>query len=266
MMWMWVMSPCIAMAQAVPTTNGLLPFSLRAYKKNILQAEAVTALAAAGAFQTVSQYGAHAENHYMLKDMGTAGMAIQLPRQYGGLGLAGQFNGGRIASSLAIGANMALKLQEQLGIGIGMRLTGFKWAGQPLQWGIQAKGGMLYWITPKTAIGFQLEEWLPIGADKEKTRSRFQEIITGMGTSVNNNVYLAMEIRKRTGEQPGIGGLLEWQLDSAIGARAGINTSNNMLSLGLTKKKGKNAWGLDLGNHPQLGFSSCITLSHVLGE
>lgn len=266
MIWMWVMSPFLAMAQAVPTANTLLPLSLRGYTKNIQQAGPAFALAAAGAFQTVQQFGAQAENRFMLKDMTIIGLAFMLPQRYGSLGFGGHFNGGSIFSSFSTGTTMGIRLQEQLGTGICMKLTGFKWASQPLQWGIQAGGGMLYCINPTTTLGFQVEEWLPIRGDRENPRPTFREIITGIGTSANSNLYLAAEIRKRTGEATGIGGLLEWQLNQTIGIRAGINTANNIMMVGMTKRMGDNIWGLDLGNHPQLGFSMGLTMNHASGK
>lgn len=254
------------MAQAVPTVNSLLPFSLRGYKQKIAEAEPVAALVAATAFQNTQQLGAHAENNFILKDMSSVGMALLLPRPSGSLGFVGQYRGGGVASTLTTGATMGIKLQEKLGMGIGIKLTGFKWRGQAFQFGLLTNGGILYRITPTTAIGFQLEEWFSMVASKEKPKTRFREIITGIGTSVNDNIYFAIEIRKRTGEIPGVGGLLEWQLDPTIGIRTGINTANNMLSLGMTKQGGTNNWGMDLGNHPQLGFSARLTISHALGK
>jgi len=266
MIWMWVMAPFLAMAQAVPTANTLLPLSLRAYRKNIQHAEPAFALAAAGAFQTVQQYGANAENRFMLKDMTIMGMAFILPQRYGSLGFGGHFNGGGLFSSFSTGTTMGLRLHEQFGTGICMKLTGFKWAAEPLQWGIQAGGGMLYCINPTTMLGIQVEEWRPIGENKEKPSPTFREVITGIGTEANSNLYLVAEIRKRTGEATGIGGLLEWQLDQTIGIRAGINTSNNIMMVGMTKRMGDNIWGLDLGNHPQLGFSIGLTMNHASGK
>lgn len=266
MIWVWVISPFMAMPQAVPTANTLLPFSLTAYKKNSAQALSAVALAAAGAFQTNHEWGVQAENRFMLKDMTLVAVAKTLRLQQGSLGFSGHFNGGNIASSFTTGATTGLKLREQLGIGICMRLTGFKWAGQPIQWGIQAGGGILYCINTTTAIGFHLDEWLPIGAGKENPGSRFREIITGIGTAVNTNLYLALEIRKRTGELPGIGGLLEWQLDQATGICGGINTANNILMMGMKKQVGINVWGITFSSHPQLGFSMGLTMNHGLGK
>ncbi len=266
MILLWVMSPFLTMAQAVPTANTLLPLSLRAYTKSKQHAGPAFALAAAGAFQTIQQLGIQAENRFMLKDMSNLGMALLLPKRYGSLGFGGHFSGGGIFSSFSTGTSMGIRLDQPLGIGICMKLTGFKWATQPVQWGIQAGAGMLYCITPATALGFQLEEWLPVGGAKENRRTTYREIITGIGTAASSKIYLGAEIRKRTGEATEIGGLLEWQLDQTIGIRTGINTANNIMVVGITKQMGDNVWGLDIGNHPQLGFSIGLTMNHASGK
>lgn len=263
---MWMMMPMLANAQAIPGTNAFLPFGLLAYKKTGQQAESSAGLAAASAFQTIPQVGFHAGNRFMIRDMNHAGIACIFPQKNGALGVAGMYNGGGIFAGFSGSSSIGLKIHQQLGIGLSMELTGFKWSGQPLSLGMQAKGGMLYWINPKTGLGFQVSQWFPLGRKMENFNQTVRELITGIGTTVNENLYLSVEIRKQTNALTAISGLVEWQAAASIGLLAAINTTSHSFMMGLTKNIEKNKWGIMFSNHPQLGLSGMLTVNHGLAK
>lgn len=265
-MMMWMMMPMLANAQAISGTNSFLPFGLLAYKKTGQQAESTVGLVAANAFQTNPQIGFHAGNRFMIRDMNHAGITGILPQKNGALGFSGRFSGGGIYAGFSGSSSMGLKIHEQLGIGLSMELTGFKWSGQPLSLGMQAKGGMLYWINPKTGLGFQVNQWFPIGRRMDKSNRTVRELITGIGTTVNENLYLSVEIRKQTNALTEVSGLVEWQAAASIGLLAAINTTSHSFMMGLTKNLEKNKWGIIFSNHPQLGLSGMLTVNHGIAK
>lgn len=263
MTWMMMM-PMLANAQAISGTNALLPFGLLAYKKTGQQAESSVELAAASAFQTIPQVGFHAGNRFMIKEMNHAGIACIIPQKNAALGFSGRFSGGGIFTGFSGSSSMGVKIHEQFGIGLSMELTGFKWSGELLSLGMQARGGMLYWVNPKTGLGFQVNQWFPIGRRKENPNKTVRELITGIGSTVNEHLYLSMEIRKRTNELTEVSGLAEWEAAPSIGLLAALNTANHSFMMGITKSKDKNKWGIFFNNHPQLGLSGSLTMNHGL--
>ena len=265
-MMMWMMVPMMASAQEISGTNAFLPFGLLAYKKTGQLAASTVELAAANAFQTIPQVGFHAGNRFMVKEMNHAGIAFILPQKNGALGFSGRFGGGGLFAGFSGSASMGLKIHEQLGIGLSMELTGFKWLGQSASMGMQAKGGMLYWINPKTALGFQVNQWFSLGRSVGNSNSMTRELITGMGTAVNAQLYIAMEIRKRTHELTEISGLVEWQAAASIGLLAAINSTSHSFMMGISKSIDKNKWGIFFNNHPQLGLSGSLTMNHGLAK
>ena len=265
-MMMWMMMPLMASAQAISGTNAFLPLGLLAYKKTGQQAASAVELAAASAFQTIPQVGLYAGNRFMIREMNHAGIAGIFPQKNGALGFSGRFNGGGIFTSFSGSSSMGLKIHEQLGIGISMELTGFKWSGQPASLGMQAKGGMLYWVNPKTGLGFQVNQWFPLGRRAENSNKTIRELITGIGTTVNEHLYLSMEIRKQTNALTEVSGLVEWQAAASIGFLAAINTTSNSFMMGLTKSVEKNKWGIIFSHHPQLGLSGNLTVNHGLAK
>ncbi len=265
-MMMWMMTPIMASAQAIYGTNAFLPFGLLAYKKTGQQAESSVGLVAASAFQTNPQVGFHAGNRFMIRDMNHAGIACIFPQKNGALGFSGRFNGGGLFAGFSGSSSMGLKIHQQLGIGLSMELTGFKWSGQPASLGMQAKGGMLYWVNPKTGLGFQVNQWLPLGSRPENFNRMVRELITGIGTTVNQQLYLSMEIRKRTNELTEISGLVEWQAVTSIGLLAAINSTSHSFMMGITKSIEKKKWGIIFTNHPQLGLSGMLTVNHGLAK
>jgi hypothetical protein len=265
-MMMWMMMPMLANAQAIVGTNAFLPFGLLAYKKTGQQTESSAAMAAASAFQTIPQIGFHAGNRFMIRDMNHAGITGILPQKNGALGFSGRFSGGGIFAGFSGSSSMGLKIHEQLGIGLSMELTGFKWSGQPLSLGMQAKGGMLYWINPKTGLGFQVSQWFPLGRKMDNPKKIIRELITGIGTTVNESLYLAVEIRKQTNALTEVSGLVEWQAATSIGLLAAINTTSHSFMMGLTKNLEKNKWGIIFSNHPELGLSGMLTVNHGIAK
>jgi hypothetical protein len=266
LMMMWMMMPMLANAQAIFGTSAFLPFGLLAYKKTGQQAETSAELAAASAFQTIPQIGIHAGNRFMIRDMNHAGISGIFPQKNGALGFSGRFSGGGIFAGFSGSSSLGLKIHQQLGIGLSMELTGFKWSGQPFRMGMQAKGGMLYWINPKTGLGFQVSQWIPIMRKTENYNRTVRELITGIGTTVNENLYLSVEIRKQTNALTAISGLVEWQAAASIGLLAAINTTSHSFMMGLTKNTDKNKWGIIFSNHPQLGLSGMLTVNHGLAK
>ena len=131
---------------------------------------------------------------------------------------------------------------------------------------MQAKGGMLYWVNPKTGLGFQVNQWFPLGSRPENFNRMVRELITGIGTTVNQQLYLAMEIRKRTNELTEISGLVEWQAATSIGLLAAINSTSHSFMMGITKSIEKKKWGIIFTNHPQLGLSGMLTVNHGLAK
>jgi len=265
-MMMWMMMPMMANAQTISGTDAFLPFGLLAYKKSGQQAESSVGLAAASAFQTIPQVGLHAGNRFMIKEMNHAGISFISPQKNGALGFSGRYRGAGIFAGFSGSASMGLKIHEQLGIGLSMELTGFKWLGQSASLGMQAKGGMLYWLNPTTGLGFQVNQWFPLGIKMEKSKSITRELITGIGTAVNAQLYLSMEIRKRTHELTEISGLVEWQAAATISLLAAINSTSHSFMMGITKSKDKNKWGIIFSNHPQLGLSGSLTMNHGLAK
>ena len=265
-MMMWVMMPMLAGAQTIAGTEAFLPFGLLAYKKTGQQAESSVGFVAASAFQTIPQLGLHAGNRYMIREMNQAGIAFILPQKNGALGFSGRFSGGGIFTGFSGGSSMGLKIHEQLGIGLSLELTGFKWTGQSPILGMQAKSGMLYWINPKTGLGFQVNQWFPLGQNMEDANRSLRELITGIGTAVNEQLYLSLEIRKRTNELTAISGLVEWQAAASIGLLAAIHTSNHMFMMGITKSRDRNKWGIFFSHHPQLGLSGSLSMNHGLAK
>lgn len=265
-MMMWMMMPILANAQAISGTNAFLPFGLLAYKKTGQQAESSAAMVAASAFQTIPQIGFHAGNRFMIRDMNHAGFAGILPQKNGTLSFSGRFSGGGIYAGFSGSSSMGLKIHQQLGIGLSMELTGFKWSSQPLRLGMQAKGGMLYWINPKTGLGFQVSQWFPLGRGMDNSNRTVRELITGIGTTVNENLYLSVEIRKQTNARTEVSGLLEWQAAASIGLLTAINTTSHSFMMGLTKQTEKNKWGIIFSNHPQLGLSGMLTVNHGIAK
>lgn len=265
-MMMWMMMPMLADAQTISGTEALLPFGLLAYKKTGQQAESSVGFSAASAFQTIPQVGFHAGNQFMIREMNHAGIAGIFPQKNGALGFSGRYNGAGIFTSFSGSSSLGLKIHEQLGIGLSMELTGFKWLGQSANLGIQAGGGMLYWINSKTGLGFQVNQWFPIGLRLENSKNALRELITGIGTAVNEKLYLAMEISKRTNELTTVSGLVEWQAAASIGLLAAVNTTSQMFMMGITKSREKNKWGFFFSNHPQLGLSGCLTVNHGLAK
>ena len=265
-MMMWMMMPLMASAQAISGTNAFLPFGLLAYKKTGQQAESSVGLVGASAFQTISQLGFHAGNRFMIRDMNHTGIACIFPQKNGALGFSGRYSGGGIFAGFSGSSSMGLKIHQQLGIGLSMELTGFKWSGQSTSLGMQAKGGMLYWLNPKTGLGFQVNQWFPLGRSQGNFNRMIRELITGIGTTVNQQLYLSMEIRKRTNELTEISGLVEWQAAASIGLLAAINTASHSFMMGLTKNIEKNKWGIIFSNHPQLGLSGNLTVNHGLAK
>jgi hypothetical protein len=265
-MMMWLMMPMMASAQEISGTNAFLPFGLLAYKKTGQQAASTVELAAANAFQTLPQVGFHAGNRFMIKEMNHAGISFISPQKNGALGFSGSYRGGGIFAGFSGSASMGLKIHEQLGIGLSMELTGFKWLGQSASLGMQAKGGTLYWLNPTTGLGFQVNQWFPLGRRIENSNSITRELITGIGTAVNAQLYLSMEIRKRTHELTEISGLVEWQAAATISLLAAINSTSHSFMMGITKSKDKNKWGVIFSNHPQLGLSGSLTMNHGLAK
>ena len=265
-MMMWMMMPLMAKAQAISGTDALLPFGLLAYKKSGQQAESSVGLTAASAFQTIPQVGFHAGNRFMIKEMNHAGVACIFPQKNGALGFSGSYRGGGIFAGFSGSSSLGMKIHEQLGIGLSMELTGFRWLGQSAQLGMQAKGGMLYWLNPTTGLGFQVTQWFPLGRRMEKSKSITRELITGIGTAVNAQLYLSMEIRKRTHELTEISGLVEWQAAASICLLAAINSTSHSFMMGITKSIDKNKWGVFFNNHPQLGLSGSLTMNHGLAK
>ena len=265
-MMMWMMMPMMAGAQAISGTQAFLPFGLLAYKKTGQHAESLVGLVAAGAFQTIPQLGFHAGNQFMIREMNEAGIAFILPQKNGAFGFSGQYSGGGIFAGFSGSSSMGLKINEQLGIGLSMELTGFKWTDQAPSLGMQAKGGMLYWINPKTGLGFQVNQWFPLGKGVGNSNRFLRELITGIGTAVNEQLYLCLEIRKRTNELTEISGLVEWQAAASIGLLAAIHTTNHLFMMGITKSREKNKWGIFFSNHPQLGLSGSLTMNHGLSK
>jgi hypothetical protein len=100
----------------------------------------------------------------------------------------------------------------------------------------------------------------------EKSKSITRELITGIGTAVNAQLYLSMEIRKRTHELTEISGLVEWQAAASISLLAAINSTSHSFMMGITKSKDKNKWGIIFSNHPQLGLSGSLTMNHGLAK
>ena len=263
---MWMMMPMMANAQAILGTNAFLPFGLLAYKKNGQQAESSAGMPAANAFQTIPQIGFHAGNRFMIRDMNQAGITGIFPQKNGALGFSGRFSGGGISTGFSGSSSMGMKIHEQCGMGLSMELTGFKWSGQPLTLGMQAKGGMLYWINPKTGLGFQVNQWFPVGRKMENSNKIVRELITGIGTTVNETLYLSVEIRKQTNALTEVSGLVEWQAAASIGLLTAINTTSHSFMMGLTKNTEKNKWGIIFSNHPQLGLSGMLTVNHGLAN
>lgn len=263
---MWMMMPIMASAQVISGTDAFLPFGLLAYKKTGQQAESSVGLPAASAFQTIPQLGFHAGNRFMIREMNHAGIAFIYPQKNGALGFSGQYSGGGIFAGFSGSSSMGLKIHEQLGIGISMELTAFKWTGQSSSLGMQAKGGMLYWVNPKTGLGFQVNQWFPIGRRLENSNSALRELITGIGSAVNEHLYVALEIRKRTNEGAEVSGLLEWEAAASIGLLAAINSTNHSFMMGLTKTMNRKKWGIMFSNHPQLGLSGSLTMNHGLAK
>ena len=263
---LWMMMPMLANAQAILGTNTFLPFDLLAYKKNGQQAESSAGMAAANAFQTIPQIGIHAGNRFMIRDMNHVGIACISPQKNGAMGFSGRFSGGGIYAGFSGSSSMGMKIHEQLGIGLSMELTGFKWSGQPLGLGIEAKGGMLYWVNPKTGLGFQVNQWFPLGQRMDNSNRTVRELITGIGTTVNESLYLSVEIRKQTNALTAISGLVEWQAAASIELLAAINSTSHSFMMGLIKKIEKNKWGIIFSNHPQLGLSGMITMNHGLAK
>ena len=261
-MMMWMMMPMMANAQLISGTNVFLPFGLLAYKKTGQQAESSAGLAAASAFQTNPMIGFHAGNQFMIKEMNHAGIACILPQKNGAMGFSGRYSGGGIFTGFSGSSSMGLRIHEQLGIGLSIELTGFKWTDYPTSLGIQAKGGMLYWVNQKTGLGFQVNQWFPVGRKKENFNQSMRELITGIGSAVSAELYLSMEIRKRTNEPAEVSGLVEWQAATSIGLLAAINTTSHSFMMGITKSTGKNKWGIFFNNHTQLGLSGSITMNH----
>ena len=200
----------------------------------------------------------------MIRDMNLAGIACIFPQKNGALGFAGRYSGGGIFSAFSGSSSMGLKLNQQLGIGLSMALTGYKWSGQSSSLGMQANGSMLYWINPKTGLGFQVSQWFPFGRGFENSNRTVRELITGIGTAVNETLYLSMEIRKQTNTLTEVSGLVEWQAAVSIGLLAAINTTSHSFMMGLTKNIEKNKWGIMFSNHPQLGLSGMLTMNHAL--
>mgnify|MGYP007031615546 CR=1 FL=1 len=256
----------MAGAQAISGTQAFLPFGLLAYKKTGQQAESSVGLVAAGAFQKIPQLGFHAGNQFMIREMNEAGIAFILPQKNGALGFSGQYSGGGIFAGFSGSSSMGLKIHEQLGLGLSMELTGFKWSGELLSLGMQARGGMLYWVNPKTGLGFQVNQWFSLGRSVGNSNSMTRELITGMGTAVNAQLYIAMEIRKRTHELTEISGLVEWQAAASIGLLAAINSTSHSFMMGISKSIDKNKWGIFFNNHPQLGLSGSLTMNHGLAK
>jgi hypothetical protein len=93
-----------------------------------------------------------------------------------------------------------------------------------------------------------------------------RELITGIGTTVNQQLYLSMEIRKRTNELTEISGLVEWQAVTSIGLLAAINSTSHSFMMGITKSIEKKKWGIIFSNHPQLGLSGMLTVNHGLAK
>lgn len=265
-MMMWMMMPMLAKAQAISGTNTFLPFGLLAYKKTGLPTESSVGIVAASAFQTIPQMGLYAGNRFMIRDINDAGISGIFPQKNGTLGFSGRFSGGGIYTGFGGSSSMGLKIHEQLGIGLSMGLTGFKWSGQPTRLCIETKGGMLYWINSKTGLGFQLNQWFPLGRGVENSRRGVRELITGIGTTVNENLYLSVEIRKQTNALTAISGLVEWQAAASIGLLAAINTTSHSFMMGITKNIEKNKWGIVFNNHPQLGISGMLTVNHEIAK
>jgi len=258
--------PIMATAQLISGTDAFLPFGLLAYKKTGQQAESSVGLAAASAFHTIPQVGYHAGNQFMIKELNHAGFACIFPQTNGVLGFSGRYSGGGIFTGFSGGSTMGLKIHEQLGIGLSMELTGFKWLGKSLSLGIHAKGGMLYWVNPKTGLGFQVNQWLPLVRKTENFNQSLHELITGIGSAVNEELYLSMEIRKRTNELTEISGLVEWQAAASISFLVAISTTNHQFMMGITKSREKKKWGIFFNNHPLLGLSGCLTMNHGLAK
>jgi hypothetical protein len=235
-----------------------------AYKKTGQQAASSVGLPAASAFQTIPQLGFHTGNRFMIREMNHAGFSCIFPQKNGALGFSGQYSGGGIFADFSGSSSMGVKIHEQLGIGLSMELTAFKWTGLSPSLGMEAKGGFLYWVNPKTGWGFQVNQWFPIGQRTENANRTVREIITGIGSTVNNQLYLSMEIRKRTNELAEVSGLLEWEAVASIGLLAAINTSSHTFTMGITKSREKNKWGIFFSNHPQLGLSGSLTVNHGL--
>lgn len=265
-MMMWMMMPMMAGAQAISGTQASLPFGLLAYKKIGQQAESSVGLVAASGFQTTPQLGFHVGNQFMIKEMNHAGVACILPQKNGAIGFSGKFSGGGIFAGFLGGSSIGLKIHEHLGVGLSMELTGFKWTDQSPSLGIQAKGGMLYFVNPQIGWGFQLNQWFPLGQRIETPNKTVRELITGIGSAVNEQLYLAMEIRKRTNELTEISGLLGWEPAASLGLVAAINTTSNSFMMGITKSREKNKWGIFFSNHPQLGLSGSLTMNHALAK
>jgi hypothetical protein len=265
-MTMWMMMPMMASAQLISGTNAFLPFGLLAYKKSGQQAESSVEMVAAGAFQTIPQVGFHAGNRFMIREMNHAGIACILPQKNGAMGFSGRYSGGGIFTGFSGSASMGMKVHEQLGIGLSMEMTGFKWTGYSPSLGMQAKAGMLYWVNHKTGLGFQVNQWVPIGRRVENSSRGLRELITGIGVAVNTQLYLSLEIRKQTNELAEVSGLVEWQAAASIGLLAAINTTSHSFMMGLTKSKDRNKWGIIFNNHPQLGISGNLTMNHGLAK
>ncbi len=263
----YIFSFCFCAGHAQTTTPALYfqYIETGSYGKNFTTPFSSTCNQALLAEANMPAAAVYAEQRFMLKDLNSFALAIEIPSLAGGFGMAIRYFGGQNFSISQAGIGYGKKLSKRIDIGCQFNYNTIKLAGYGKGSNINFEIGSLWHITDKLHLGIHL--YNPAGSKYGKDNPEKLAAVykTGIGYEASDKLFISTEIEKEENQPLNLHVGLQYNFATQFFSKLGISSGSKSYFFGLGLKW--NVCRLDVvtSYHNQLGFTPGLMLLFDLG-
>lgn len=196
------------------------------------------------AFQHNRSFMLRMENRFGMKDLNGLEMGLQFHGHGGQWLLSGMMHGNTHINSFQGTVSHALKLNEQLGMGLSLGFQGNYMRGYKLVYSPVIHAGILYWPKPELAVAMHYGKVMNVHTMKQSISYHF-----------NSQLSAAVVVMKISSRNPVLSALMQWRAVEPWTFLGGFDGIGKQPSLGIGKTSSSLYYGFMLSQHPMLGFS-----------
>lgn len=232
--------------------------STLAYEKELNDAIIGNRLVAIGAKLSSPVLGLQLSNKYSIKEATAAALATVIPFKNNSISIGAATEGISSFRVLSFNSGYAMKIFEQLTIGMKLIGTGMFIKGSNNHFHIGYQLGMAYQLSPATRCQFHFSNHRPIHAPFNENLQGTYEIQAGCAQQMNEDLLLSCDIHQTKGSSVSISPGFIWSVKKQIQLLGGLIPLPGEVFMGIGWWRNSNRMMFIISHHPFLGNSFTI--------